>query len=71
MWIFQLLILKNVSDGPASANLASLAAVLPAFLSPFGGSAETVETKRKVPVSAHVSDFLKFIIKFSTSLILV
>jgi hypothetical protein len=62
--------LKNVSDGPLSANLASLAAVLPAFLSPFGGSAVTV-AKRKVPVRAHVSDFLKFIIKFSTSLILV
>ncbi len=61
--------LKNVELGPSSTDLASLLAnVLPAFLSPFGTSAETADTSNNEPVIAQVNVFLMFI-KFSTVLI--
>jgi hypothetical protein len=60
--------LKKVELGPSSTDLASLDNVLPAFFSPFGGSAETADTNNSEPVIAQANVFLMFI-KFSTVLI--
>ena len=61
--------LKNVALGPSSTDLASLLVkVLPAFFSPFGGSAETAVANKSEPVIAQANVFFMFI-NFSTVLI--
>ena len=67
MWIFQLLMLKNVSPGPLSPKRYKRLATFPASLSPLGGSADKTETNKRMLVITQVNDFLMFI-KVSTIL---